>query len=114
TSFKFSADTGRLLENLVYVELRRLGSRVFYHKGKHECDFIVQEKDRIVSAIQVTEKLVLENEKRELGGLEEAMVAHSLKEGFIITMDQSEERVIGTMQVHVMPAWLWLIKMEHH
>jgi predicted AAA+ superfamily ATPase len=108
-SFKFSDDKGRLLENIAYISLRRAGGQVFYHKGKHECDFLVQEKDRVVAAIQVTEALLPENESREIGGLVEAMARHRLTEGIIITTDQHETRVLGANRIRVVPAWFWLL-----
>jgi predicted AAA+ superfamily ATPase len=108
-SFKFSDDKGRLLENIVYISLRRGEGRVFYHRGKHECDFLVQEKDKVVAAIQVTEVLLPDNEGREIGGLVEAMAMHDLTEGTVITADQHETRVVDGNRIRVLPAWLWLL-----
>lgn len=39
--FRFSPDEGRLLENLVYLELRKK-YEVYYHKENKECDFIIK------------------------------------------------------------------------
>jgi len=69
-SFKFSQNEGRLLENLVFIELKRRDKEVYYHKGKYECDFIIKKNLKITSAIQVT--LSIKNSKtreRELNGL---------------------------------------------
>ena len=40
-SFKFSEDKGRLLENIVYLHLKRKGYNVFYFSNKKECDFVI-------------------------------------------------------------------------
>ncbi len=37
-----SEDKGRLLENLVFIELKRRAKEIFYHKNKHECDFVIK------------------------------------------------------------------------
>ncbi|MCK4714378.1 MAG: ATP-binding protein, partial [Candidatus Aenigmarchaeota archaeon] len=86
-SFKFSDDAGKLAENLVFIELKRRHADVFYHRNKHECDFLIREKDRVTGAIQVTTQLNEENYKREVKGLIEAMDTHGLKDGIIITDD---------------------------
>lgn len=109
-SFKFSKDTGKLLENLIFLELRRKNKKIFYNKDNYECDFILQEKDSVVQAIQVTESLSSENEEREVKGLLEAMNKFKLKEGTIITMD--EEKTIDSegKKILVIPAWKWLLE----
>ncbi|MFH0861134.1 MAG: ATP-binding protein [Candidatus Altiarchaeota archaeon] len=112
-SFKFAEDTGRLMENLVYVELRRRGKRVYYHKNRAECDFLVQEKNRVVSAIQVTHKLDEENERREINGLMEAMETHKLEAGVIITSSQEEEKRIDGREITITPVWKWLLAGEN-
>jgi len=38
------------LENLVFIELKRRKNKLFYNRDKYDCDFLVQEKDRIVCA----------------------------------------------------------------
>ena len=40
--FKFSEDKGRLLENLVFIELKRQNKEIYYHKNKVECDFVIK------------------------------------------------------------------------
>jgi predicted AAA+ superfamily ATPase len=37
----FSANRGKLLENLVAIELRRRGKEFFYFRNKGECDFVL-------------------------------------------------------------------------
>ncbi|WP_300877814.1 ATP-binding protein [uncultured Bacteroides sp.] len=91
--FHFSGEEGRLLENLVYVELRRRGGEVFYHNsGNTECDFVVRDGFRVVQAIQVCYLLDgVETRKRELQGILDAMDAYQLSEGVIITNTHEED-----------------------
>lgn len=108
-SFKFSEDRGKLMENLAFIELKRMGKTVYYHKGKLECDFVVHEKGKIVSALQVSEILSEENRKREIEGLIEAMKAYGLKEGTVLTDNLEEDIVVEGRDIHIMPIWLWLL-----
>ena len=109
--FHFSGEERRLLENLVYVELRRRGGEVFYHNSSNtECDFVVRDGFRVVQAIQVCYLLDgVETRKRELQGILDAMDAYQLSEGFIITNTHEEDIQYEGKTVHILPAWKWLL-----
>ena len=51
--FLFSEEKGRLLENIVFIELKIRGEEVYYFSGKNECDFLIRRGIQITSAIQV-------------------------------------------------------------
>ena len=108
--FSFSGNMGPRLENAVYVELRRQDKEVFYYQDKWECDFVARENGRITKAIQVTVSMADANTRqRELNGLAAAMDAFDLKEGVIITMDESEELTLDDGRlVHVLPYYRWI------
>ena len=108
-SFKFSKDIGKLLENLVFLELRRRNKKIFYNRDNYECDFIIQEKEKIVQVIQVTENLNSENEKREVEGVLEAMNKFRLNEGFIITLEEERDIKIENKNIFILPVWKWLL-----
>ncbi len=108
-AFRFSGDRGRLLENLVLVELLRRNTNVFFHKNPKECDFITEEKGKITGAIQVCFELTMENRDREIGGLVSAMSTHGLATGTILTYNQDEIITVGGAEIRVLPAWRWLI-----
>ncbi|MEI7621124.1 MAG: ATP-binding protein [Candidatus Moraniibacteriota bacterium] len=108
-SFAFSENYGRLLENLVFIKLLQAGKKVYYSKGKHECDFVIKQGLKISQAIQVTKQLDAQTEKREMAGLLEAMEKFDLKEGYLLTKNQEEERKIGKKTVHILPVWKWML-----
>lgn len=111
TSFRFSEDKGRFLENIVFIELKRRGYELFYHKVKKECDFIIREKSRIAHAIQVTTSLDDHKTKeRETAGLLEAMDTHDLKEGLILTENEKYDIDAGDRMIKVLPVYEWLLK----
>ena len=110
TGFSLSPNKGRILENIVYIELRRRGKDVFYYSKDRECDFVIREGRRIAEAIQVCHELNDENTDREIGGLLEAMADFNLKQGVIVTSDQEDVRQSGDATILIRPAWKWLLE----
>ena len=108
--FSSSPNTGRLLENIVFVELLRRGSEVYYYSGDRECDFIIRRGRKITRAIQVCHELNTDNEDREIGGLLEAMDSFGLHEGIILTSHQEETRKLGDSTITLQPVWMWLME----
>ena len=105
-----SEDNGRLLENLVFIELKRRAKDIYYHHGKKECDFVIREKNRIVEAIQVSWSVYnSETRKREVDGLIEALDCYGLNEGLILT--DSEEDLVEQdgYRIKINPVWKWLL-----
>lgn len=98
-----------MLENLVFIELKRRNRDIYYHKDRHECDFIVLENNRITSAIQVTASLN-SNKDREYKGLYEALTRYGLNQGLILTADEEFEDSFKKKKIIVMPVWKWLLQ----
>jgi len=90
-SKSFSGDYGRILENLVFLDLRRNFKEICYFSEKGECDFVVFEKGDIKEVVQVCYELSPDNLDRELNGLFEALEFFGLKEGTIVTLNQSDK-----------------------
>ena len=110
-AFAFSEDIGKMLENMVFIELKRRGTEVYYFKDKKECDFVVRKGLKITEAIQVTRSLAdPKTAEREVAGLLEAMEKFKLKTGLIITENQEEEKVIAGKKIKIMPVRKWLLK----
>lgn len=106
--FDFSEEYGPALENIVFIELKRRGKKVYYHKNDGECDFIIKEGRDIRSAIQVTKTLEGTRE-RELQGLEDAMEEYDLDEGLVLTENEKDDLVLDGKEIVVLPVWLWLL-----
>jgi len=108
--FKFSEDKGWLLENLVFLELKRNRKDVYYFSEKGECDFLIRQGIKIIEAIQVCHGLNEDNKEREVNGLIEALERFKLKEGLILTYDQEDEIEIKGKRIKIMPVWKWLLQ----
>lgn len=110
-TFRNSANNGPLLENLVFMHLRRNGYEVEYIKTKDgfETDFFARHK--ITGAIELIQVCwdMSDNKtfNRELRGLQSAMQELSVGSGTIVTWDD-ETTLEGNIQVA--PVWKWLLQ----
>lgn len=113
--FRMSEDRGRLLENLVYIALRRQYQNIFFHDETTECDFIIQENHTITRAIQVCYSMESDKTRQqEIAGLLDAMETYQLSEGLILTEHehaQLEEtgKNGAVYKITVMPISKWLL-----
>jgi len=104
-----SLDEGRLLENLVFLELKRKGQEVFYFDEKIECDFIAKGENDRLSAVQVCFELNEKSREREINGLVKACKWLDVNEGTIFTWDDEETFGAEGIDVKVVPVWKWMI-----
>ncbi|PIP16773.1 MAG: ATPase [bacterium (Candidatus Ratteibacteria) CG23_combo_of_CG06-09_8_20_14_all_48_7] len=112
--FRFSYNWGKLLENVVAIELKRRQSEnpmleFYYWKdplGK-EVDFLVKENWEIKELIQVCLDISdQETKKREINSLKKAMKNLKIKESTVITEDYEGE----DKKITYIPLWKWLYK----
>lgn len=112
-SFRFSEDKGRILETIVYLELRRAWNEIYYYKNKDgsEVDFLVREKNTSKELIQVCWELNDEKtKKREVESLVKAMDELKLKTGIILTNNDTGEVVVEGKKIKIMPVYRWLLE----
>jgi predicted AAA+ superfamily ATPase len=108
--FFMSENYGRILENIVFLELKRRGGELYYHSNDKECDFIIAQKNKIVQALQVAKSMTSQKTKdREIEGLTEAMNTYNLKDGFILTEDEADTIKNSGKTITVLPVWYWLL-----
>ncbi len=112
TEFRFSDNTGKSLENAVFLELRRNYSEIYYHRSqKSECDFLIAKNGKITHAIQVTYDFSDANTKeREIKGLLEACKNHKLKKATIITCDNEDEIIQDKIKINTIPFYKWALR----
>jgi predicted AAA+ superfamily ATPase len=109
-AFRNASDYGPLLENMVFIHLRRNGYDVEYINTKdgYEVDFFARHRVRDeVKLIQVCWDMSDEKTfNRELRGLTDAMYELSIPSGTIVTWD--DESAIDA-KINVVPIWKWLL-----
>lgn len=110
-SFVFMENLGRLMENAVFLELKRWGKEIFYWKGRKEIDFLVKEDLKVKRLIQVCYDIEdKEAKKRETEALLEGMKEFKLKDGLIVTWDYEGEEKINGKKIVCTPLWKWLLE----
>ncbi len=105
-------NSGHLLENMIFIALRRTAESIFYYRTKNrlEVDFIVQARDRSRKLIQVSESLQNPiTRKREVKALVGAMKEQNLTSGTIVTMNEKGAVETEAGVIQVLPAWEFLL-----
>ncbi|MBE0433905.1 ATP-binding protein [candidate division WOR-3 bacterium] len=106
-----SPDYGRLMENIVAVELKRRGREIYYCKEKSwaEVDFLVKQGLKITELIQVcydvTDRNVM---KKETNPLLRAGKVFSCEDLKVITWDYTREESYNNARIVYLPLWKWL------
>lgn len=106
-------NSGHLLENVVFMALRRLSPAIYYYKTQkgREVDFIMQTQERKKILVQVCESLANEKtKKREVAALSEAMAELGLESSIIVTRNEEGHLNIEGKKVSVMPIWRFLLE----
>lgn len=105
-------NAGHLLENLVFMALRRSTPEISYFKGANgrEVDFVARMPDGERILVQVCESLAEpRTRKREVGSLHHAMAELGLPSGMIVTRDEAGTIPVEAGNIDVVPAWRFLL-----
>ncbi len=108
-----SEDEGKMLENSVFLHLRRnlkTGEKIYYYNEKNECDFVIQSGNDFSGLIQVTTELTNSNKNREISGLLEACKYTGCDNLAIITLNQEDTISQNGKLIKVTPAWKWMLE----
>ena len=107
-----SEDKGKLLENIVALELfRRRGAdrKMFYWQEGRECDFVVQREEYVEELIQVTWDMVDEDtRKREIEGIKEAAKGTKCDKLTIVTRERKETVEEDGYRIEIVGIEEWL------
>lgn len=107
-------DWGHLLENFVFLELRRSSAVIEYYRTQNgrEVDFIVTDRGGQKSLVQVSADMKEPvTRQRELRSLLEAMKECKLRQATVVTLNQEEKLETEAGLIHILPASLWALKL---
>ena len=107
--FNFSENKGRVLENIVFIELKRRKYEFFYYSGKNECDFVIMQGTQLKQAIQVSYLINLENIEREVNGLLEVKEKFAITDLQLLVYDDDLQLNIVN-EIQICTVWKWLLK----
>jgi predicted AAA+ superfamily ATPase len=109
--FHVTDNHGVLLENLVFLELRRRFKNIFYYKTQNnlEVDFLVYNNPKQVELIQVSWTLSSPATKnRKVNALLKAMEETKIQKAWILTEGETDTLTIDNKVIHVLPIYQWL------
>ncbi|MBA4420891.1 MAG: hypothetical protein C0391_07065 [Anaerolinea sp.] len=110
--FRFSPNTGKLLENLVFLTLRQHTREIYYYitPGGYEVDFYLPERHQL---IQVSHRLENSSTReREFRAIEDASKELQINSALILSDSSGKEVTIGGIPVKVQSITEWLLNQE--
>ncbi len=108
-------DRGRLLENAVFLELKRRRepqTSIYYWKNRQnlEVDFVLVRGSRVENIVQVAYEFDSEKTRsREIKGLIACAKEFSLRRGMIITSNTENEMRYEGIRIRSIPFWKWVL-----
>ena len=105
-------DKGRLMENLVFVELLRRNLDIAYYQNirKQEVDFVVKKGKKVKQLIQVCYDIEdFMTKEREVKALVEASKELKCNNLFVITQDYEAEEKFKENKIKFIPLLKWLL-----
>jgi len=117
SGYSFSENRGRLLENQVFLELKRRGEELFYYKTTNnlEVDFACTSKGKVTRLIQAAYTLDdSQTRNREVRALTKALTETGLQTGDIITHEQEDRLIIDNKEINLIPAHRFFYEKTGH
>ncbi len=116
-AIQHSPDKGKLMENLVFLELIKRGLEpnhdIFYFKTKtgKEIDFVIKNETVVSQLIQSSYDIENQDtEKREISALQEASRELKTKDVLILTWDTEKEIKENNLTIKFQPIWKWMME----
>lgn len=117
TIFRFSEDIGKLMENAVFLEVKRKQNEnplleIYYYKDyqQREVDFVLKQGLKIEQLIQVTNATCKEEiERRETKALIKAGDELKCDDMLVITWEYEGEDKLNGKKIRFLPLWKWLL-----
>ncbi|MCC5918321.1 MAG: ATP-binding protein [Cryomorphaceae bacterium] len=98
----------KLLENQVYIHLRRKGLQPFFLKRKTEVDFYVPDQNLLFQVCYSLEHS--ETFQREVSALRQAMKMFDIQTGYIVTFNELRTIQVEEGHIEAIPAWQWMLE----
>ncbi len=105
-------DKGRIMENLVFIELMRRGANIWHYESftKQKVDFVIKEKKKIKELIQVSYDIQTFNTKdREIKSLLKACGELRCNNLVVINWDYEGIEKYNNRKIIFVPLWKWLL-----
>jgi predicted AAA+ superfamily ATPase len=109
--FGFSSNAGKLLENLVFLALRRQTKEIYYYStpAGYEVDFYLPEKRQLIQVAQHLENSA--TREREVRALRDALKSIKVDKALILSGANENSSEINGVPVEIRSAAEWLISL---
>jgi hypothetical protein len=114
--FDFNKDKGRVLENSVYLSLRRaqagypFSEIAYWRDGRHEVDFVLQERGKVRELIQVcADPQEFKAKEKYITPLVNAMAELKVNRSLVITEGFAGEEKIKNKKITYVPFGRWAL-----
>ncbi len=109
--FSFSENKGKLMENVVYLQLRRKHQDIYYYRTiqDYEVDFFLPKENAFIQVSQHFD--ASGTQERELRAIT-AAVHEQIKTTTYVVVTESDKQTITRegLEIHVVPLYEWLLK----
>jgi len=105
-------DKGKLLENLVFIELKRRDCDISYYQdsSKGEVDFVIKEGKKVKQLIQVSYDLTnFMTLDREIKSLIKVSEEFNCRDLVLLNMHEEKEKIVNGKKIKIIPIWKWLL-----
>lgn len=112
-SFQNSKNSGRLMENMVFLNLKMQGKEIYFYTDRSggEIDFVIREHQKITELIQVCFDVKnLETGEREVSALIKSSEELKCDKLTVITWDEEKIETVKGKTIAYIPLWKWLLK----
>lgn len=102
-------DTGRKLENLVFLDLRRFSRDIWYYRNEREVDFVVKRREKLTLVNVCYDLSDAQTLEREKAGLMEGMKDLAVSESYLITAGEEQTVQQDEYTINIVPFWKWTL-----
>jgi uncharacterized protein len=110
--FSFSPNTGKLMENVAFLTLRRKTHEIYYHitPAGYEVDFYMPEAGQLVQVVQSMDHPA--TREREIRAITDAMGALGLSSGLILTDSNAQTITKNGFTITIRSLAEWLLESD--
>jgi len=109
--FNLSKNSGKLMENIVYLHLRKKDQTIYYYKTDqgYEVDFFLPKTNQFIQVSQYFDSS--ETQERELRAIRAAALEQKkVTTHLVITESDKQVLNINNIPIQVVPLYEWLLK----
>ncbi len=107
--FHFSPDSGKLIENIVFLSLRQFTNDIYYYETQDGCevDFYLPQQKQLIQVAQRLDRSATRD--REVRAIEKSISEIPVKNALILSDKSERDIVIKKIPIHIQSVTEWLL-----